>query len=121
MSLPLDDDKEVPIFDAFLDSGKIVKALLENKPGLNIQGFSTLITFNEIAQIWSENLGHTVHYKRGTVDDLDKMMPGGVGRELGEMMEYISDPGYFGGEEAVKAMNLITPSDVSLLCSAIVI
>jgi hypothetical protein len=36
------------------------------------------------------------------------------------MMEYISDPGYFGGEAAVKAMGLITPKDVSILFSCMI-
>lgn len=48
------------------------------------------------------------------VEFMDKIMPGGMGIELGEMMEYMSNPGYHGGEAAIKAMDLITPKDVML-------
>ena len=44
-----------------------------------------------------------------TVDDMDKMMPGGMGEELGEMFAYAAEFGYDGGDPSV-----ITPKDVSL-------
>ena len=44
-----------------------------------------------------------------TVDDMDKMMPGGVGQELGEMFVYAVEFGYDGSDPSV-----ITPKDVSL-------
>lgn len=97
------------------DTGPLVKALVNTTPGKNLMGYGTEISFNEIAQIWSKNLGEKVTYHRNTVEFMDQIMPGGMGIELGEMMEYISSPGYFGGDAAVKELNLITPKDVSVL------
>lgn len=97
------------------DTGPLVKALVNSTPGKNLMGHGSEIIFDEIARIWSENLRELVAYHRGTVEFMDQIMPGGMGIELGEMTEYISDPGYFGGEAAVKAMDLITPKDVSIL------
>jgi hypothetical protein len=102
------------------DSGPLVKALVKSTPGKNLMGYGSLISFDEIAQIWSQNLGQPVKYQRGTVDAMDKLMPGGVGIELGEMLEYISAPGYFGGEEAVKELGLIEPKEViMILCHCV--
>ena len=33
-------------------------------------------------------------YKQTTVEDLDEHMPGGVGKEIGEMYQFSSDFGY---------------------------
>ena len=114
LSFPLDGDKQVPMYHPGNDTGPLVKALVKSAPGKNLMGYGSTISFDEIAQIWSKNLGQPVKYQRSTVDVMDKMVPGGTGRELGEMMEYISNPGYFGGEEAVRELNLITPKEVSL-------
>jgi hypothetical protein len=35
------------------------------------------------------------------VDDFDMMIPGGAGREIGEMFAYTEDPGYYGGDPSV--------------------
>lgn len=77
-------------------------------------GYGSEISFDEIAEIWSKNLGERVAYHRGTVEFMDKIMPGGMGIEFGEMMEYINNPGYYGGEAAIEATNLITPKDVAI-------
>ncbi|KAJ4304873.1 hypothetical protein N0V90_000401 [Kalmusia sp. IMI 367209] len=111
-SFPLDGDKQIPMYHPRKDTGVLVKALVKSDPGQNLMGFGSFISFDEIVEIWSHNLGKPVTYHRSTVDDMDKAMPGGLGRELGEMMEYINDPGYFGGDEAVKALNLIPPKQL---------
>lgn len=54
-----------------------------------------------------------VKYQRGTVEAMDKLMPGGMGMEFGEALEYLNSPGYYGGEAAIRELNLITPDDVS--------
>lgn len=114
IAFPLDGNKQVPMYHPRHDTGPLVKALVKSSPGKNLMGYSSLISFDEIAEIWSKNLGKSVKYQRSTVDVMDKIMPGGVGKELGEMMEYISSPGYFGGEEAVKELGLIEPKDVGV-------
>lgn len=95
------------------DTGPLVKALFKSAPGKNLMGYGSEISFDEIAAIWSKNLGQPVKYQRTTVEVIDQMMPGGFGVEIGEMMEYINNPGYFGGEEAIRELNLIEPKEVS--------
>ena len=114
LACPLDGDKKVPMYHPRHDTGSLVKALVKSSPGKNLLGYGSEITFDEIAEIWSKKLGKDVKYQRSTVDDMDKMMPGGVGKELGEMFEYFSDPGYFGGEEAIKELGAITPEDLGV-------
>ncbi|KAF2021444.1 NAD(P)-binding protein [Aaosphaeria arxii CBS 175.79] len=114
MRQPIDGNKQIPMYHPRQDTGPLVKALITSSPGKNLMGFSSQISFNEIAQIWSKSIGEPVKFVPNTVEDVDKAMPGGHGRELGEMMAYINDPGYFGGEEAVKELNLITPQDLGV-------
>jgi hypothetical protein len=102
------------MYHARNDSGPLVKALIKSSPGKNLMGYSGLISFNEVADLWSKKLGKPIKYQRSTVDDMDRVMPGGIGREIGEMMEYINDPGYFGGEEAVRDLGLIEPKDLGV-------
>jgi len=97
------------------DSGPLVKGLVLSSPGKILTGYRGTISPEEIAEFLSKETGKKVQYFRGSVDFLDQAMPGGVGRELGEMFEYISDPGYYGGEEAAKALGYITAEDVSML------
>lgn len=112
LSFPLDGDKQVPMYHPRKDTGPLVKALIESTPGKNLMGYGSEISFDEVAAIWSKNLGQSVKYQRTTTEVMDQMMPGGFGIEIGEMMEYINDPGYFGGEEAIKELNLIEPSEL---------
>jgi hypothetical protein len=110
IAFPVDGNKKIPMYHPRQDTGPLVKALFSSSPGKNLLGYSSETSFEEIAEIWSKNLGKTVKYQRSTVDHMDKIMPGGVGRELGEMMEYISEPGYFGGDEAIKELGAINAS-----------
>ncbi len=101
------------------DSGKLVKALVDNKPGKNLMAVGDWASMDDIAAIWHENTGLDIKVVRGTVEGLDQAIPGGAGKELGDMCEYMSSPGYYGGPEAEKALNLISPSDVSFCPSLI--
>ena len=57
LSYPLDGNKLVPMYHARNDSGPLVKALVKSVPGKNLMGYGSLISFDEIAEIWSQNLG----------------------------------------------------------------
>ena len=116
MSFPVDGHKQIPMYHPRKDTGPLVKALVGSAPGKNLMGYGSSISFDEVAAIWTQNLGQPVKFQRATVEFFDKIMPGGFGKELGEMMEYISDPGYFGGEEAVKELGLLEPKAVSAPC-----
>jgi len=112
LSFPLDGDRKIPMYHPRKDTGTLVKALVNSPPGKNLMGFGCEISFEEIAQIWTQNLGERVTYHRGTVEFMDQIMPGGMGMELGEMMEYISSPGYYGGKAAIEGTGLIRPQDL---------
>ena|SRR5690242_12481844 len=113
-ALPVDGNTQIPVYHARNDTGPLVKALIRSSPGKNLMGYSGFISFDEIAQIWSEKLGKQIKFHRSTVDDLDRAIPGGVGKEIGEMMEYISDPGYFGGQEAAEELGLVKPEELGV-------
>lgn len=51
-------------------------------------------------------------YKQITVDDFDRGIPGGFGREIGEMFEYTSDPGYGGGDSGVLRLEDLKASQM---------
>ena len=113
--MPVDPDHEIPTFDPRKDSGNDVKALVESTPGKNLMAYSCTMTLGNVARTLSEKSGKTVKYAKNTTADLEGFMPGGVGREMGEMMEYINmaELGYYGGPEAIKELHLIHPKDVS--------
>lgn len=110
----MDGNKQIPVYHARNDTGPLVKALIKSSPGKNLMGYSGFISFDELAELWSTKLGKKITFQRSTVDVMDQLMPGGVGREIGEMMEYISDPGYFGGQEAVEELGLVKPEELGV-------
>ncbi|KJX92904.1 hypothetical protein TI39_contig4602g00001 [Zymoseptoria brevis] len=112
VSFTIDGNKPVPMIDARNVTGPLVKALVEAAPGKNLMGYTSEISFNEIAQILGKNLGVEVKYQRGTVKAMDKLMPGAMGMEFGETLEYLNSPGYYGGEAAIRELSLITPDDL---------
>ena len=75
-------------------------------------GYSTKATMPEFCELWTRILreraliGSDVTCKFDgsmTVDEVDKMIPGGLGRELGETCIYSSEFGFDGGDPDVKA------------------
>lgn len=51
-----------------------------------------------------------------SVDDIDRSLPGGLGRELGEMFEYSNDPGYDGGDPKVLRSEHLEQVSLILEC-----
>ena len=103
-------DVPVPQIFAQKDSGYFVRALIQSPPGLNLLGYGSKVSWKEYIQTFCD----VVKVKNGgcdemTVGDMDKMIPGGVGEELGEMFAYAVEFGYDGSDPSV-----ISSKDVSL-------
>ncbi|EGP90279.1 uncharacterized protein MYCGRDRAFT_91165 [Zymoseptoria tritici IPO323] len=101
----------------FESKWRIVEYLQENYPGLHGKSsfFQAACYLSNLDTTLAPrmNLGVEVKYQRGTVDAMDKLMPGGMGMEFGEALEYLNSPGYYGGEAAIRELNLITPDDLT--------
>ncbi|KAF2503204.1 NAD(P)-binding protein [Lophium mytilinum] len=102
-------DTPVPMIDPRADTGHLVKALLDVAPGKNLAGHGSLVSWSQLCQLASKLSNVTFTYEQSTVDDFDVMIPGGAGREIGEMFVYAEDPGYYGGDPSIT-----NPEDVSV-------
>lgn len=90
------------------DAGNFVKALTQVPPGKNLLAFSSLIKYADYVKLWSSITGVPAAFEHSTVETMDKLAPGGFGEEIGEMLAYSQDFGYWGGDPSV-----IYPKDVS--------
>ena len=55
---------------------------------------SEWLTWPDWIKTWGELTGVKTSYKQTTVEDLAEHIPGGVGKEIGEMYQFSSDFGY---------------------------
>lgn len=127
MSAPMDGDAPIPMVEAGRDTGmytplfypdvewlrldgigKFAKALLQVEPGKNLLGYGSFIGWNEFAALWGKVHGVTCYFKRVDRKVLEEAIPGGVGEELADMLEYIAEFGYDGSDPTV-----VHPKDVS--------
>ena len=70
-----------------------------------------MISWKDYIKLWCEIQGvPNGGYQEITVEDYDKAMPGGLGREVGEMYAYAGEFGYDGSDPSI-----IHPKDVSSL------
>lgn len=64
-------------------------------------------SWNDYARIWSEATGQKAVYKQLTDDELIALSPDpDFGKEVVEMFNYASDPGYDGGMKLVRAEDI---------------
>jgi len=71
-------------------------------PGKMVMAARTWCTWLQWIKTWGEVVGiPETSYKQITVEDFDRRIPDGFGREIGEMFEYTSDLGYDGGDSGV--------------------
>ncbi|KAL9102109.1 MAG: hypothetical protein Q9187_009164 [Circinaria calcarea] len=103
----------IPLVDPRKDCGYFVRALVQSPPGKNLLGAGSFATWEEYLKLWCGIFGQ----KYGGYDQvpletmeqtMEQVMPGGLGREIGEMFEYAAEFGYDGGDPSV-----IHPKDVS--------
>ena len=102
MAFTTDPGAEAPHLDVNKDAGYFVRALTQLPPGKTVMAAGTWCTWPEWIKTWAKVVGQAeVSYKQISVEDFDRAMPGGFGKEIGEMFEYTSAPGYDGGDTEV--------------------
>lgn len=93
---------ELPLLDVNKDTGYFVRALTQLPPGKTVMAAGTWCTWPEYMKTWGEVVGIPgCSYKQITVAEMAKAIPGGPGKEIGEMFEYAGEPGYEGGNTNV--------------------
>ncbi|GKT41492.1 NmrA-like family domain-containing protein 1 [Colletotrichum spaethianum] len=91
------------------ETGLYVKALVQAPPGTHLLACSELMTWPDYVKLWSRIQGIPAVFERFTLDDMDKLAPGGFGIEIGEMHAYNMEFGYWGGDPSI-----VLPADLGL-------
>ncbi|KAI9737477.1 MAG: hypothetical protein M1834_009632 [Cirrosporium novae-zelandiae] len=99
---PCPGDSPLPFIVTHKDTGPLVKALITQlPPGKNLLAYSEMMTYDEYIALWAKVVGVTARGKQCTIEEYDRMIPGGVGRETGESASYATEFGYDGGDPEV--------------------
>ncbi|PVH81998.1 NAD(P)-binding protein [Cadophora sp. DSE1049] len=101
LSMPMDGDAPVPMVDARHDTGTCTKALVQVPPGKNLLAFGSMMSWNEWVALWGKIHGVKCTFVRMDRKVVENAIPGGVGEEYVDMLEYTSDFGYDGGDKSV--------------------
>lgn len=67
-----------------------------------------MLSWKEYCELWGKILGVSCRYEEMTVSEWQKIMPGPIGKEIGDMWVYLSEFGYDGHDPGV-----VLPKDVS--------
>ena len=105
----------MPMIDTKKDTGKFVRALVQLPPGKNLLAYGSMISWKDYMSLWAKILklpGGS--YKQLTVEDVDRIASGGLGREIAEGWVAQSKLGYDGGDPSV-----VHPKDVSIKITSI--
>ncbi|KAF2826554.1 NAD(P)-binding protein [Ophiobolus disseminans] len=94
MQFPTSPSMLVPHLHPRKDTGPWVRALLQLPPQSIVMAASEWLTWPDWIKTWGEVTGMQTSYKQTTVQDLDDYMPGGSGKEIGQMYEFSSEFGY---------------------------
>jgi hypothetical protein len=94
MQSPTPSEVLIPHLDPRNDTGPFVKALLQLPPRSTVMAASEWLTWPEWIKKWGEVTGVKTSYKQVDVDDFDRQIPGGAGKEIGQMYEFSSKYGY---------------------------
>lgn len=120
MSLPCNPNTPVPLVDPRHDTGLFVRALLQVGPGINLYAETALISWTEYMRIWSSIMEVQGSYEECSRESWEQALPGGLGKELADMIHYMGTVGYDGGDpESVRKENVsrnLASCDVLLCC-----
>ncbi|EMD59400.1 hypothetical protein COCSADRAFT_30851 [Bipolaris sorokiniana ND90Pr] len=94
MQSPTSPDTLIPHLHPRTDVGPFVQAMLKLPPGSTVMAASEWCTWPDWIKTWGEVTGVKTSYKQVSVEDFDKEIPGGAGKEIGEMFEFSSTWGY---------------------------
>ncbi|KUJ12868.1 putative NAD dependent epimerase/dehydratase [Mollisia scopiformis] len=95
--------RPLPHLDVEADLGAIVAAILEGRPGKKVLAAGDMVSWSDQMRIWCEmNKVPFGGFDSLPIEVFDKFFPiPGLGRELGEMMEFMEVFGYVGGDPEV--------------------
>ena len=94
MQSPTAPEVLIPHLNPRADTGSFVRAMLQLPPQSTVMAASEWCTWPDWIKTWGEVNGVKTSYKQVSVEDFDKEIPGGAGKEIGEMFEFSSKWGY---------------------------
>ncbi|KAF2497628.1 NAD(P)-binding protein [Lophium mytilinum] len=97
----MNGDVKFPMTDPRADVGSFTKALVDVPAGKNLIGSGSKLSWKEWAALWGEHNGKTITYEEAPRSELEELIPGPVGKELADMIEYIDKFGYDGNDPDV--------------------
>jgi hypothetical protein len=86
-----------------------VLALVRAPAGQNLLGTRGPSSWTEYAALWGKVHGVECRFERLDRQILEQAVPGGIGEEMADMFEYISEFGYDGSDPSV-----VLPKDVCI-------
>ncbi|KAE9989344.1 hypothetical protein EG327_002821 [Venturia inaequalis] len=108
--LPTSPYSKTPMIDPRADTGKCVKALVLTSPGKNLAGAASVLSWTEYTELWGKVMGVVCTFQQVGDDVLPRLIPGGIGQELGDMIRYIDHFGYYGNDDPT----MIWPKDLGI-------
>ena len=97
-------NKKHPFIVTQWDTGHFVKTLIESPPGKTLLAYTAMISFRQVAEMWSRATGQKAVYRQCTLKELqDKFPDEGEEGTMSDM--YSSDFGYSGGDPACLEPN----------------
>jgi hypothetical protein len=94
MQFPTNPDVLIPHLNPRTDTGPFVRALLQLPPRSTLMAASEWCTWPQWIARWGDVNHVKTSYKQVDVDDFDKEIPGGAGKEIGEMYAFSNEYGY---------------------------
>lgn len=94
MQFPTSPEMLIAHLDPRKDTGPWTQALLQLPAESTVMAASEWLTWPDWIKIWGEVTGVKTSYKQTTVEDLEEHIPGGIGKEIGEMYQLSSDFAY---------------------------
>ncbi len=90
---------KLPFIVTRKDTGPLVNSLLDSPPGKTLLAYTAMLSFNEIAEMWSCATGLPAKHRLVTMEEVKKQFPN-EGEETNSVM-YAAEYGYAGGEPGV--------------------
>ena len=103
-------DHAVAFIVAEKDTGAFVKALIESPPGIEVLGYTRLMSWNDYMDLWSKTLGVRGRYQQMPREEFLTAVPEPMRRQYDEVFRYVAEFGWTGGDPKV-----VQPEDVSVL------
>lgn len=98
LRIPLSPQRKVPMGDVTHVAGPLVLALTKVAPGKQLVASAGMLSMKDWCDKVGQQIGATVKYEAMPREELEEMMPGGIGTELADMLLYYEDFGYDGGD-----------------------